>query len=123
MARLLIVARNDRFPALNHSLQPRSPATRGTLGQPLTGQPLSFDATAGRWIVPPPGMTPGAGAAAGLRPTPEQTRSFPNSQPLQSPAVPLSAAGHWQEAVVDCVTMVLGLVVFGLVAGFFLVLA
>lgn len=75
-----------------------------------------FDATAGRWIVSPPGTTPGAGAAADLRHTQAaQTRPAKSLAPRP--------AGRAPHPVVEALTVALGLTVFGLVAGFFLVIA
>jgi hypothetical protein len=90
---------------------------RGNLGgSALRAAPL-FDATAERWIVPPSRMTRESGAAAELRHSDE-------TPCLESPAGSLapSPAGHL-EAISEVLKMVFGLTVFGLIAGFFLVLA
>lgn len=161
MTRLLVVARNSKFPALNHSAPaspPRVPSSpRGTLARsqsgnaaPYSAAPASvvsamsplragaavapcatgfrvqgaplFDATAGRWIIPPPGKTPVAGAAADLRSTQAaHTLSFqPRPRPLADPP---RASGHLRHAIVETLTVALGLTVFGLIAGVFLILA
>jgi hypothetical protein len=119
MTRLIVVARNDQFPTLNHSLPPRDPppATRGTLApSPLGRAAPSFDATAGRWIVSPPGMKPGSGAAADLRHT-QAAHKRPSSCSL------LDDDGRPLHPVLEALTVALGLTVFGLIAGVFLVLA
>lgn len=78
-----------------------------------------YDCTAERWLDEPhSGTTPDSGAAADLRFT-KQSR---NTLSVASPVVP-HATGHLREAVIDAATTVLGLLVFGLIAGFFLVLA
>lgn len=75
-----------------------------------------YDATAGRWIVPPPGMKPGAGAAADLRHT-QAAHSRSSARPLTG------ADERTPHPVVEALTVATGLTVFGLIAGFFLVLA
>jgi hypothetical protein len=120
MTRLIVVARNDQFPTLNHSLPPRDslPATRGNLAPspPRFGDGVFvFDATAGRWVVPPPGMTPGAGAAADLRHT--------QAAHTRSSDTPLPAEERAPHPVVEALTVALGLTVFGLIAGVLMVLA
>lgn len=107
----------DRGRAAPRFLPPRADSkTRGNLAISQLGKsaPL-FDATAERWIVPPPGMKPGSGAAADLRHSDE-------TPCLESPAGSLapSPAGHL-EALAEALTVALGLTVFGLIAGFFLV--
>jgi hypothetical protein len=118
MTRLIVVARNDQFPSLNHSLPPRDPppATRGNLAPSPIGKvaPL-FDATDDRWIVPPPGMTPGSGAAADLRHT--------QAAHTRSSDTPLPAEERAPHPVVEALTVALGLTVFGLIAGVFWILA
>lgn len=89
---------------------------RGNLGgSALRAAPL-FDATAERWIVPPSTTVVDAVAPA--------DQEHPVRTALPSPAATLSppAAGRW-EAVTDVLTTALGLTVFGLIAGVFLVLA
>jgi hypothetical protein len=122
VTRLLVVARNDQFPTLNHSLPPRDPppATRGNLApSPLGRAAPSFDATASRWIVPPPGMTPGSGAPA------EQGHT--QAAHKRPPVTPLPAGGRPPRPIVDAIsealTVALGLTVFGLIAGVFWILA
>lgn len=92
----------------------------------------SYDATAEQWISPPSRMTRDAGAAADLRcalPTEEPTHTpvllkcfGPSaSSPAADPQP--HAAGHLLRSAVEVFTVALGLTVFGLIAGFFLVLA
>lgn len=120
MTRLIVVARNDHFPSINHSLPPRDslPATRGTLAPspPRFGDGVFvFDATAGRWIVPPPGMKPGSGASA------EQGHT--QAAHTRSSVHPLPAEERAPHPVVEALTVALGLTVFGLIAGVLMVLA
>jgi hypothetical protein len=120
MTRLIVVARNDQFPTLNHSLPPRdpSPATRGNLAPspPRFGDgAFVFDAIAGRWIVPPSTMSVDAGAAADLRHT--------QAAHTRSPVTPLLAGERTPHPVVEALTVALGLTVFGLIAGVLMVLA
>lgn len=61
-------------------------------------------------------MKPGAGAAADLRHSETCLPSLPG------PAALPAAAGFW-DAALEVFTVAAGLTVFGLVAGFFLVLA
>lgn len=104
------------LPSLHPRVSPPLPA-RGNLACSMSEQAPSFDATAERWIVPPSGMTPDAGAAAVLR------HPDTHKQRLKRPAAGPSAAGHlWAEAV-EVFTVALGLTTFGLIAAFFLVLA
>lgn len=91
------------------------PGPAPQLGPHLSARAFSFDATADRWITPPPGMTPVAGAAADLRPT--------HAAHKRSSAVPLEAGERPPHPVVEMLTVALGLTVFGLIAGFFLVLS
>jgi hypothetical protein len=120
MTRLIVVARNDHFPSINHSLPPRDflPAARGNLAPspPRFGDGVFvFDATAGRWIVKPPGMKPGSGASA------EQGHT---QAAHTRPAVPRDPpAGRVPHPVVEALTVALGLTVFGLIAGVLMVLA
>jgi hypothetical protein len=112
MTRLIVVARNDQFPTLNHSLPPRDPppATRGNLApSPLGRAAPSFDATDDRWIVPPPGMKPGSGASA------EQGHT--QAAHTRSSVNPLTAEERAPHPVVEALTVALGLTVFGLLAG------
>lgn len=128
MTRLIVVARNDSFPALNHSAQCSSPRAsgnaRGNLARSHIGNaaPL-FDATHDVWIIPPSGMTPVAGAAADLRHATAQHSSRRGSSLECDPAASPSLAAGRLETVVDVLTTALGLTVFGLIAGFFLVMA
>lgn len=145
MNRLILIARNDHFPALSdgahQKARPVTPATRcapapspvlqdARLGAPfLPGRTApqlgprfdarapSFDATAEQWIVPPPGMTPGSGAAADLRHS-EAAHTRPAVHPL-----PTAGRPSIIDAVSEALIVAAGLTVFGLVAGFFLVLA
>lgn len=140
MTRLLIVARNDQFPALSDgaltshgcllpvgtrpALSPSKlpggpypflpPRMRGNSASPSGEAPL-FDATAEQWIVPPSGMTPDAGAAAELRHT--------QAAHTRSSAIPLKADERPLHPIVECLTVALGLTVFGLIAAALLVLA
>lgn len=91
------------------------PGPAPQLGPHFSARALSFDLTAGRWITPPPGMKPVAGAAADLRPT--------HAAHTRSSAVPLEADERTPHPVVEMLTVALGLTVFGLIAGFFLVLS
>ena len=127
MTRLLVVARNDRFPAINHSFPPRA-SLRGNLAPVvspamLSAGAVSYDATAERWIVPPSGKKPDAGSAAVLRnPWLQNTQTVPplkSNRPVSSP----EGTGYFWRAVADCIVTGLGLAVFGLIAGFFLVLS
>jgi hypothetical protein len=117
MTRLIVVARNDQFPSLNHSLPPRGPSlqTRGNLASPSGGAPL-FDATDDRWIVPPSTMSVDAGAAADLRHT-QAAHKRPSSCPLPDDD------GRPLHPVLEALTVALGLTLFGLIAGVFLLLA
>ena len=109
----LVVLRNDGRAA--PSLPPaRLLPSRGNWRSSLAeGAPL-FDATADKWIVPPSGMTPDAVAPA------DQGHSIHVST-LPSPAGDPPPAGRL-EVVMDVVTTALGLTVFGLIAGVFLVM-
>lgn len=81
----------------------------------------AYDATAGRWIARPSATSAAAGAAAELRHTSEPT--LRRSPPVvTSPAGP-TATGHFFHEVVEAFTVVGGLAAFGLLAGFFWVLA
>ena len=100
------------------SLQPRDPSLRGTLVCLSSGQAPLFDATAERWIVPPSTVTVDAGAAADLQHSDETW--FPT---LPSPAAGPSVAGRFWAEVGEFLTVALGLTVFGVIAGVFLVLA
>jgi hypothetical protein len=133
VTRLIVVARNDKFPSLSHSLPPRAapPSARNSApsSAPRFGDgAFVFDATAGRWIVPPPGMTPGAGGAADPRQYPDQTRNgthvlrFPFSAQRPRPVSPARAVGT-PGLVLEVLKMAVGLTVFGLVAGVFLVMS
>lgn len=107
-----------------HALSPpaRLPLpARGNLALSRFGKraPL-FDATAERWIVPPSTVMVDA-----VAPAEQEDCSMsvtPRSLTLPSPAAVPPAAGRW-EAVTDVLTTALGLTVFGLIAGFFLVLS
>jgi hypothetical protein len=70
MKRIILVGRNDQLPPF---LPPRAPLqTRGNLARSVSYLPERaplFDATADRWIAPPSGVKPDAGAAAELRHT------------------------------------------------------
>jgi hypothetical protein len=65
-------------------------------------------------------MTRDAGSAADLRPV--EARSYPSYLKPSPVARPLEAAGRLELAM-DIVTTALGLTVFGVIAGVFLVLA
>ena len=111
-ARLVVLPRGR---AALPSLPPARllPSRGNWRSSPAEGAPL-FDATADKWIVPPSGMTPDAGASADPGHTSVST--------LPSPAGDPPPAGRL-EVVMDVVTTALGLTVFGLIAGFFLVMA
>jgi hypothetical protein len=88
------------------------------------GRAYIFDATHDRWIEQPEilnsGMKPASGSAADLRP--DEARSYPSYLKPSPVARPLEAAGRLELAM-DIVTTALGLTVFGVIAGVFLVLA
>lgn len=83
----------------------------------------TYDLTAGRWIVPPPGMTPEAVASAEPMRTQDRTRTKLSSLTDPSPVANPTAAAGRLDAALDFVVTVLGLTVFGLIASFFLVLS
>jgi hypothetical protein len=93
------------------------PASKAQLGPHLSARAPSFDLIAGQWIVPPPGAMPEAGAAAELRHTQAAHTRPAGSSALSSAGRPLLGAA------VEALTVALGLTVFGLIAGVFLVLA
>jgi hypothetical protein len=100
-ARIIVIGKNSTMPR-------------------LTGP--NYDATAERWVTPPSGMTPDAGAAADLQHSGEDNTLFSATTRPQVPvARPLEATGHWQAAA-DIFTTALGLLVFGLIAAAFLVM-
>lgn len=111
MNRVIIVARNDRFPSF-------LPGRKPQLGQGLSASAPSFDLTADRWITPPPGTTPGAGAAADLRHT-----QAAQTRPAKSLAPRPAGRPYLKAAIAECCTTAFGLLVFGLIAWVFLVLA
>jgi hypothetical protein len=121
MNRILITGKNADFTLF---LPPRETSQwRGNLAPSnLEGAP-SFDLTAEQWIVPPSRMMRDAVAPAGqARPVTTHARSYP-SYLKPSPVVrPLEAAGRL-ELVIDVMTVALGLTVFGVIAGVFLLLA
>ena len=117
MTRLLVVARNRNFPALNHSapVPPRRHSPRGNLACSLEQAP-QYDATAERWIVSPPGKKPEAGAAAELR----HTHTPAHTRPV---VVPNPQTTGRLQAAADVATTLLGMTLFGAIAYVLLVLA
>jgi hypothetical protein len=109
--------RQDR-PAATLSLRPRVHAARGNLASPQFSRraPL-FDATNDRWIVPPSTVTVDAGAAAELRHTHNAAH---NERPA---VVPDPQAAGRLDAVLEVVTVAMGLVVFGMIAYVLMVVA
>lgn len=107
--------------SLRHPRMDPSPA-RGTLARSQIGNaaPL-FDATEDRWIVPPSTTMVDTGAAAEPRHLVETHDEYFHPKPAR-PAVIQPAAGLFHAAV-EVFTVALGLTVFGLIAGFLLVLA
>lgn len=107
--------------SLRHPRLTSSPA-RGTLARSQIGNaaPL-FDATEDRWIVPPSTTMVDTGAAAEPRHLVETHDEYFHPKPARPAASPHSAAGLFHAAV-EVFTVALGLTVFGLIAGFFLVL-
>lgn len=93
------------------------------LGRGLTPSAPSYDLTEGRWITPPPGKKPGAGAAAELRHAQVHTLCSGSSLELGRRASPTLLSGHLKTAVAECLTTAFGLLVFGLIAWSMLVLA
>lgn len=77
-----------------------------------------YDATAGRWIVPPSSMTEDAVAPADQG----STKFVHSSLKLVSPVASNPAGETFREKVLEVFTVALGLTVFGLIAGFFLVM-
>lgn len=116
MTRLLVVARNRDFPALNHSapVTPRRHSLRGNLACSLEQAP-QYDATAERWIVSPSGKKPEVGAAAELR----HTHDAAHTRPVVVPN--LQATGRL--SAIDVFTTLLGMMLFGAIAYVLLVLA
>lgn len=107
-----------------------SGCARGNLARPSTGRAPLFDATAGRWLNTPSAMMADAGAAAELRNTCDEDRNHParfakHNLTDKSPAAPPThtAAGRLLRHAVEALTVALGLMVFGVVAGFLMVLA
>lgn len=127
MTRLLVIARNDYFPAVNHSGQVNPPrvvsSPRGNLALSQFGKraPL-YDATAERWIVPPRGMTPCAGASAEPGQLSAEHTELSTSKPARPAVNPKSTAGHFKAAFLDFLLTMLGLTTFGAIAAFLMVL-
>lgn len=132
MARILVTARNDNFPALNHNAiaSPRA-SLRGHLAPSDSAifsegaSSYTYDATACRWLVPPSSMPEDAGAAAELRhlDCTTQTRSNSEARPAVGPTSKDAAAGHLLAQAGEVLTVLGGVAVFGALALFFLVLA
>jgi hypothetical protein len=111
--RIIVTARNDRFPTFLPGREPQ-------LGRGLNPSAPSFDLTAEQWIVPPSGKQPDAGASA------EQGQTQAAQTRPAGPLAPLNRrAGrpHLKAAIAECCTTAFGLLVFGLIAWTFLVLA
>lgn len=93
-----------------------------------------YDLTNDRWIDENSGMKPVSGGAADLRQIcPGKTHKQRHDTVLRSAAdfrdspqpVPShnAAGGNWADAVIDFLTVVSGLLMFGMIALFFLVIA
>lgn len=118
-ARIIWIGKNRDIPTFSDRAVSSSLAARN-LASPL-GEAPSFDATAERWVTLPSGMKPDASAAVDLQhPERKRTLSFRPLKSYRPAADPPRAAGH---LLSDIVTAALGLLVFGLVAAAFLVLA
>lgn len=91
---------------------------------------FTYDATAERWLSRPSGNTPAAGVPAELgrstthSSTTQVLRECSSPTALQKPsAIPPRAEGTLLEAVMDAVTVASGIVVFGGLAFFMMVIA
>lgn len=148
MNRLILVARNKNFPTLSGARSdrpalpdaPRSvvlPCVERGAFLPPTARPLQnsrgnlacsqgqaplFDATAGRWIVPPSGKKPDAVASTESRCQDEHTRLEFSAPPGGTPCPPVTPPGDLLSTIQDVVTVISGVIVFGGLAFFCLVI-
>lgn len=105
-SRIILIGRNAAFPTLSGARfdRPALPDAARPPSSPTGRAAPSYDATAERWIVPPSGMTPDAGAAADLRSRCSEkledhsVSGFPYSKP-HSPLPPPTAEGTLGDAV------------------------
>lgn len=124
MKRILISSRNDQFPNLSQTRGPASPVSGHGNSAPavspamLSAGAVSYDATAERWISRPSDSKSVAGGAAELR-QPRLHRHTSDNRPVSSP----EGAGHFLPVVMDAVTVLMAVIVFGALAWFCLVLA
>ena len=110
-----------------------SGASRTPAGAPVSsrGRGASiYDATNERWLSRPSGNTPAAGVPADLGRSTTHSSATHSSAELSSPtalqkpsAIPPRAEGTLLEAVMDAVTVASGIVVFGGLAFFMMVIA
>lgn len=147
-SRLILISRNKNFPTLSgaRSDRPALPDAPRSIVLPCVGRGASFpravtssparnlarsfsdrapsfDATAGRWIVPPSTVTVDAVASTESRCQDEHTRLEFSAPPGGAPCPTTCPPGDLLSTIQDVVSLISGVIVFGGIAFFCLVLA
>ena len=118
--RIIVIGKNHQMsPALSHSTARVAHAARPFVLPDRGRAAPHYDATAERWVVSPSSMMEDA-----VAPADQGSTSFVHSSlKLVSPVASNPAGETFREKALEVFTVAMGLTVFGLIAGFFLVLA
>lgn len=125
-SRLILISRNKHFPTLSgaRSDRPALPDAARSVVLPFGGRAAPhYDATAGRWIVNPSTATVDAVASTESRCQDEHTRLEFSAPPGGAHSPPVTPPGDLLSTIQDVVTVISGVIVFGGLAFFCLVLA